>query len=131
MSLVDAVLRTLPLDQAEVVRAQLSKKYFVQWMSDGRINTIFFDRPESIPLLDDQSFADKLFRVDLFIGDKKYPARVTFYKQRIFSVELKVPRKFYKGKEFRVGAVTVGKAKDSFTAVIDRASHGKQTETNP
>lgn len=98
-------------------------------MSGGRINAFYFR--EKVPLIDDPGYSDKLFKVELFIEGKKHTAHVTFYKGRIFSVELKIPRKLYKDKEYRVGAVTEGRPKDTFTAVIDRAAHGMETDINP
>jgi hypothetical protein len=100
-------------------------------MSEGRINRIFFSRPDLLPVINDPSFADKLFRVELLIGGKKHLAHVTFYEGRIFSVELKEPRKSYKDKQFRIGVVSEGKTKDSFAEVVDRAAHGRNTEINP
>lgn len=100
-------------------------------MSDGRINVFYFYDVKKIPLIADPEFANKLYRIELFIDGKRHVAQVTFYMGRIFSVELKIPRKSYKDKEYRVGVVTEGQPKDSFTKVIDRAAHGRATETNP
>jgi hypothetical protein len=100
-------------------------------MSDGRINVFFFFDVGGLPLISDTAFEDRLFKVSIFIGDQKYMAHVSFYKRRIHCIELKKPRRFFKGMIYRVGTVMEGKPSDSFTGVIDRAEHSKETDDNP
>jgi hypothetical protein len=129
--LVDAVLSYLSPEIALCVQEQIAHHFFVSWMTSGRINVLYFYDESRLPLIADPQFADKLFKIDLFVEGKKQTAHVTFYAGRLFSVELKKPRKFFKGKMYRIGAVTEGRQRDSFTGIIDRAAHGKETETNP
>lgn len=131
LDIIDAVLSELPAEVAETVRAQLAQRYFLSWMSDGRINVFFFFDEGGLPLLSSNAFQDRLFKVQVFVEEQKLMAHVSFYKGRIHCVELKKPRRFFKGKKFRVGSVKEGKPADSFTGVIDRAEHGKETDYNP
>ncbi len=130
-TLIDAVLQKLDSDSAKNLRKQLKHRYYFSWMSDGRINVFRFYDQHRLPLISDTSFADKLYKVELFVENKKHIALVTFYERRIYSIEFKKPRKFFKGKPYRVGSVMEGKPKESYTAAIDRAAHGKEMEINP
>lgn len=131
LDLIDAVLAELSTDIADIVTKQLAQRYFISWMSDGRINVFFFYDEESLPLIPDPDFEDRLFKVEIFVDGRKHRAQVSFYKRRIHCVEIKKPRSFFKGKNFSIGMVTPGKPSGSFTGAIDRAEHGKETETNP
>lgn len=131
LAIIDVVLQQLPNEIAEIVRTQLSHRYSYSWMSDGRINVFFFYDEGGLPLISDPEFEDRLFKVDLVVDARRYVAQVAFIHGRIHRVELKKPRKFFLGKEYRIGAVKAGKPSDSFTGVIDRAAHGKETEFNP
>jgi hypothetical protein len=125
------VVNSLDRDTKLAVETQLKQEYFFSWMSHGRVNVFYFYDLDKIPLIPDPQFSDKLFKVDLYVEDRRQSAHVIFFEGRIFSVEFKRPREFYVGKEYRVGSVTEGSPKDTFTAVIDRAAHGKETEINP
>ncbi len=131
LDLINAVQNYVSGDIANVIGEQLQRPYFISWWSKGRINVFFFYRRDRLPIISDPKFRNALFSVDLRLEGRKRKAHVTFYEGRVFSVELKLPRKVYKNKEYRIGAVTEGKPKDTFTAVIDRTAHGKETETNP
>lgn len=131
MDLIETVLATLPIGIAATVRQQLEQRYFFSWMSDGRINVFFFYDERGLPLINDSSFDDRLFKVDLLVDGRRHKAQVGFYKGRIHRVELKKPRSFFKDKSYRLGAVAEGKPTDSFTRAIDRADHGKETDINP
>ncbi len=131
LDLIEAVLDHLGSDIATVTREQLSRRYFFSWMSDGRINVFFFYDEDSLSLLPRPDFDDRLYQVELFVEKRKYRAHVNFYEGRIHSVELKKPRSFFKGKDYAIGEVSEGKPSQSFTGVIDRAAHGKETDNNP
>jgi hypothetical protein len=128
--IIQAVLLCFEPNLAQCVRAQLEHRYFLSWMSSGRINVFFFYRPGCLPLLPCPEFTDYLFKVQLKIDGRRYRAQVTFYEGRIFSVEFKKPRKFFLGKEYSIGEVTRGEPKDTFTRTIDRAEHGHETDDN-
>ncbi len=100
-------------------------------MSDGRINVFFFYDEDALPLLPRPDFDDRLYQVELFVERRKYRAHVNFYEGRIHSVELKKPRSFFEGKDYVIGEVSEGKPSQSYTGVIDRAAHGKETDNNP
>ncbi len=131
LDLIEAVLKKIDPDLARLVESQLRYKYFFDWMSKGKINVFRFYNQGQLPLITESDFADKLYKVELFIENKKHVALVTFYKGRIFSVELKKPRRFFNGKIYLVGEVREGKSNETYTSVIDRAAHGKETEINP
>jgi hypothetical protein len=127
LDIIEAVLSDLPVNISETVRAQLDRRYFFSWMTNGRINVFFFYDLSELPLIQDPAFDDSMFKVELFVEGRKHVAHVGFYKKRIHCVELKKPRAFFAGKRYLVGAVKEGKPKESFTNVIDRAEHGKET----
>ncbi|QFT78733.1 hypothetical protein [Erythrobacter sp. THAF29] len=129
LDIIEAVLNQIPADIAETVRTQLDQRYFYSWMAQGRINVFFFYNEGSLPLIPDPAFEDRLFKVSLFIEDRKYVAHVSFFERRLYSVELKRPRSSLIGKSYRIGTVTLGKPSDSYIRVIDRAEHGKETDT--
>lgn len=131
LELIEAVLATLPTEIAATVRQQLEHRYFFSWMSDGRINVFFFYNQRGLTLIPDPAYEDRLFKVELFVEGRKYVAHVSFFERRIHCVELKKPRSFFKGKAYRIGAVSDGKPTDSFTRAIDRVDHGKPTDINP
>ena len=131
LDIVEAVLGALDVDHANTVREQLVKRYFFSWMSDGRVNVFFFYDENGLKLIKDESFEDRLFKVELFVDGRRYVAQVGFYKGRIHRVELKKPRSFFRDKAYRVGAVTEGDPSKSYAAAIDRAEHGRETEINP
>lgn len=114
-----------------MARAQLEQRYFFSWMSDGRINVFFFYDEDGLPTIRDPAFEDRLYKVELFVDGRKQWANVSFFEGRVHCVELKKPRKHFKGKRYTVGAVKESEPSESFTGVIDRAIHGKETETNP
>lgn len=131
LDIIEAVLDSLGAGSADLVRQQLSHRYFFSWMSDGRINVFFFYDEEALPLLPRPDFDDRLYRVELFVEGKKQWAQVAFFQCRIHRIELKKSRGFFKGKAYKIGEVSEGKSTDTYTRVIDRAAHGKETENNP
>jgi hypothetical protein len=122
---IDTVLAYLSPDIKEKVEQQLRQKYYVSYMSDGRINAIFFKAMPDDLLLPDPAFADRLYKVEMFVNGRKQTANITFSRGRIFEVQFKKPHKFYKDKDIRFGAVTLGASNQSFTGAIDRLEHGK------
>jgi hypothetical protein len=126
LSILDAFRPALGKDIKARVESQLSQPYFITFEHSGRVNTFFFEPLELEPELriSDPAFADRLYKVEMFVDGRKQHAHVTFYKGRIFSIELKRPFKFYDGKNIRFGAVTLGKPKESMTGAIDRFEHG-------
>lgn len=131
LELIDAVLLHLEASNAKIIREQLAERYFFSWMSEGRINVFFFYDEKALGLIQDEAFEDRLFKVELFVDGRRYVAQVGFYQGRIHRVELKKPRSFFKGKSYGLGAVTEGNPSKSYTAVIDHAEHGRETEINP
>jgi hypothetical protein len=122
---VNAVLAYLPPEIAGRVEQQLQQKHYMSFMTDGRINRIFFKHmPESL-LISDPTFVDRLYNVEMFVDGRKQTAHVIFYEGRIFAVEFKKPHKFYKDKDIRFGVVTLGKPQQSIANAIDRREHGK------
>lgn len=125
--LLDALLPALEPDVRALVEMQLQQPFYMQFWHGGRISPIYFKnfnlpRELRIP---DPSFADRLYKVEMFVDGRKQQAHVTFYNGRIHCFEFKKPFKFYKGKDIRFGAVTVGKPRQSFTGAIDRFEHGR------
>jgi hypothetical protein len=129
--IIDKLMTQLEARVSDKIKSQLGHKYFIQFIPEGRINTFFFDKLPNDLLISDSGFQDCLFKVEVFADGRKQQAQVTFYKGRIFSMELKKPHKFFVGKDIKIGSVTLGKPKDTFTAVIDRAAHGQETDNNP
>ena len=130
-AVINRLLTCLDSSTSSKIRSQLEQKYFMQFIPEGRINTFFFKNLSDDLLISDPAFQDCLFKVEVFADGRKQRAQVTFYKGRIFSVEFKKPHKFFVGKDIKIGSVTLGKPKDTFTAVIDRAAHGQETDNNP
>jgi hypothetical protein len=130
-AVIDKLLTFLDAEKSSKIRTQLEQKYFMQFIPDGRINTFFFDNLPNNLLIDDSAFQDCLFKVEVFVDGRKQHAHVTFVKGRIFSVEFKKPHKFFVGKYIKIGSVSPGRPNDTFTAIIDRAAHGRETEENP
>jgi hypothetical protein len=126
--LVDGLLPALKTNIRRLVEQQLSQPFYMQFWLGGRISPIFFkdfNLPKELRIPDPE-FADRLYKVEMFVDGRKQHANVTFYNGRIHCLEFKKPLKFYEGKEIRFGGVTLGKPKQSFTVAIDRHEHGKE-----
>jgi hypothetical protein len=128
---IDKLLAYLDHGQSDKIRSQLEQKYFMQFIPEGRINTFFFNNLPDTLLISHPGFQDGLFKIEVFVDGRKQHAQITFYKGRIFSVEFKKPHKFFTGKDIEIGSVTSGQPKNTFTAAIDRAEHGRETDENP
>lgn len=130
--LLDAFLPSLDADLRAVVERQIAQPFYMQFWNQGRINPFFFTPLEMEPALRiaDPAFVDRPYKVELYVDGRKQHAHVTFFEGRIFSVEFKKPSKFYKVKEIRFGAVTLGKPKHSMGAVLDRYAHGRDDAHN-
>ncbi|MEP3049863.1 MAG: hypothetical protein ABJP48_10095 [Erythrobacter sp.] len=128
---IEAVLNYVDPEVASLVRRQLRHTYFLDTAPRGLINVFWFYEKDRLPHIEDQSYFDRLFKVEIFVGNRRHISMVTFFEGRIFSVEFKKPRGFFKGEKYRIGKVTDGKPSDTYTRVIDRAEHGKETEGNP
>lgn len=128
---IEALVAYLDAEKGSKIKLQLEQQYFMQFIPEGRINTFFFRKLPNHLLILDPAFQDCLFKIEVFVDGRKHYAQVTFAKGRIWSIEFKKPHKFFKGKNVRVGLVKHGKSKDTFTTVIDRAAHGRETDENP
>lgn len=127
---VDRLLSHLDPEISEKVRLQLQRRYFIQFIPHGRINSIFFNNiPESL-LISDPALSNALFNIEMFVDGRKQQVKVTFSKGQIFTIEFKKPHKFYEGKEIRFGAVTLGKPSQDYASVIDRYEHGREADKN-
>ncbi|MHA7820427.1 MAG: hypothetical protein ACX930_12340 [Erythrobacter sp.] len=125
-ALVDALLVQLEPNLAKTVRRQLDEPFYIQYM--GRISVIFFN-DFNLPLelrIQDADFLDRLFRIEMFVDDRKRWANVTFFNGRIHSLELRKPLKYYRDKSVRFGAAKLGKPTQSMTYAIDRQEHGRE-----
>lgn len=125
--LLGAFLSGLEPEVCALVEQQLTQPFYMQFWHGGRISPFFFkdfNLPRELRIPDPE-FADRLYKIEMFVDGRKQQAHVTFYRGRIFSLEFKKPFKFYEGKDVRFGAVTLGKPKQSFTETIDRQEHGK------
>ena len=124
--LLNVFVPTLEPNIQLVVERQLKESFYMQFWHGGRISPFFFRDPKLPPelRLPDPAFADRLYKIEMFVDGRKQHAHVTFYQGRIFSLEFKKPFKFYKGKDVRFGAVTLGKPKQTLTNAIDRREHG-------
>jgi hypothetical protein len=130
-AVIDRVVSFCDPATSSKIILQLEQKYFVQFMPKGQISTFFFKRlPEEL-LIPDPKFLNCLFKVELIVDGRKQHANVIFVKGRILSIEFKKPYEFYMGKDVKIGEVAEGQPKDSFTAIIDRAEHGRETDENP
>ena len=130
-AVIDRLLTYLDAATSSKIRSQLDQNYFMQFMPDGRINTFFFNNLPDHLLITDPTFQHCLFKVEIIADGRKQHGQVIFYGGRIFSVEFKKPHKFFADKDIKIGAVISGKSKDTFTAVLDRAEHGRETGHNP
>lgn len=127
--LLDAFLPSLEPELRDLVEQQLKQPFYMQFWNDGRISPFFFKNfnlPRELRIPHPE-FADRLYKVALFVDGRKQQAHVTFYKGRIHCLEFRKPFKFYEGKDIRFGEVTVGKPKQSYTGALDRLEHGKDS----
>ncbi|MEQ1932231.1 MAG: hypothetical protein ABL957_17105 [Parvularculaceae bacterium] len=123
--LLNAVLDRLATDAKTRVQEQMAHGYFVERMSDGRINVIRLHKKPGDLAIQDSSFADALYNVRLSVEARRENAHVTFLKGFIFSIETKHGKHFYVGKTISVLDASVGDPHQSFTRAIDRLEHGK------
>jgi hypothetical protein len=129
---LDAALNALEPNIRSIMEKQLSQDYFVDRISPGkRIVTFRFYEKDKSLIINDKEYSDLLLKVEIIIDGKKQTAHATFYNGYIYGLEFKKPYKFYKDKEINVGGVKIGKSGDTYTRVIDRAEHGKETDYNP
>ncbi len=123
-SLIDQVEAKLEPSTRTLLHRQLAEEYLVDRTND-RISSIYFYRLPEALLIPDPDFQDLLFKVRMKVDGRTQTNRVTFYRGRIFGVELRKPRKDYADAEIEVLDVTRGEPKNTLTSVIDRAAHGK------
>jgi hypothetical protein len=107
-----------------MVQRQLAQSFFVERMSQGRINVLRYYEGNSNLAIRDADFADCLFKVSLELDGAGQTAHATFYKGWLFSVEFKKPGRFFARKQISIRGVTRGRPRDSYTRVIDRSAHG-------
>jgi hypothetical protein len=110
---------------AAAIRLQLSQPFFQRTYNNGLVNPIYHYALDPNSLLKDERYQDSLFRVEMVIDGKKQFANVEFVAGRLFSVELRKPIKFYKGKNLSFGEITIGKSSQTITRAIDRSEHGR------
>lgn len=124
--LLDALLSRLEPDLRVLLEQQLEQPFFMQFLHGGRISSFYFKhfrlpREIRLPFPD---FDDRLYKVEMLVDGRKQQAHVVFASGRIYMLELKKPLKFYKGKEVKFGATTLGKSRNSYTGALDRLEHG-------
>jgi len=125
--ILDACLSFVPEDVQTHVRNQMASGFFLERMTDGRINVIrLHEKPKEVAIKDAE-FEDALYKVRVEVDGEKLTVNVTFYKGFIFSIETKKPTKFFRGKDILIHNVAKGKSKETYTAVIDRSEHGWDT----
>ncbi len=121
---LEAVKNYIEKDDSNLLEAQLGQKFFIQRMNSSRVNSVFFyGNDESNRILGNR-FDDILFKVRLTVGGKKETAHVTFFEGYIHSIEFKKPKKYYQGKNIKVGSVSPGESDRSHASAIDRLEHG-------
>lgn len=121
---VAAVIDSIAADKREVVRQQLSQRFFVERLPQGRINVLRYYENDPGLAIGDPQFADCLFKVGLEIDGTTQTAHVTFHRGWLFSVEFKKPGRFFAGKRILIRQVAAGSPRASYTRAIDRAAHG-------
>lgn len=122
--MISKVAETLAPETQELLRLQLQEEYLVDRTND-RISSIYFYRLPEALLIPDPEFQDLLYKVKMKVNGRTQNNRVTFYEGRILCVELRKPRKEYEGSDIEIIDVTKGEPKQTLTAAIDRAVHGK------
>lgn len=123
--LIDEVAGRLSQDTRGLFKSQLNEDYLVDRTND-RISSIHFYRLPDELLIPDPDFQDLLFKVRMKVDGRTQTNHVTFYKGRIFSVELRKPRKTYKNAKLEFLEVVKGVPKNTFTRKIDREEHWDQ-----
>ena len=123
-SLIGKVAEKLAPESNDLLQRQLREEYLVD-RSNDRISSIYFYRLPDALLIPDAEFQDLLYKVKMKVDGRAQTNRVTFYKGHIFGVELRKPRKEYRNAEIEILDVVKGEPKNTLTAVIDRAAHGK------
>ncbi len=124
---IASVIDSLPVDKRAMVQRQLAQSFFVERMSQGRINVLRYYENDPSLAIGDPQFADCLFKVRLELDGAGQTAHVTFYKGWLFSVEFKKPGRFFARKQMSIREVARGRPRDSYTRVIDRSAHGTTT----
>ena len=127
-AILDACLAALPQGAQEPARRQLKEKFFLERMTDGRINVVRPYGDADANIINSAGFDDRLYRVKIKVDGEAVTAHVTFNKGRVFSIETKKQTKFFKGKSLEVLGVIEGRSSDTFTRVIDRSEHGRENE---
>ena len=123
-SLIGKVAEKLAPESNDLLQRQLREEYLVD-RSNDRISSIYFYRLPDALLIPDAEFQDLLYKVKMKVDGRAQTNRVTFYKGHIFGVELRKPRKDYRNAKIEILDVVKGEPKNTLTAVIDRAAHGK------
>ncbi len=127
-AILDACIAHLPKEVAELARGQMSQKFFMERMTDGRINVIRPYGNMSADIIRLSGFDDRLYKVRIKVDAKTMTAHVTFNKGRVFSIETKKPTKYFKGKRLQVLGVAEGRSSETYTHVIDRSEHGEKPD---
>ncbi|MEL6370286.1 MAG: hypothetical protein AAFR03_06170 [Pseudomonadota bacterium] len=130
-AMVNACIESLPDSAAQSVKRQLKSGFFVERIPDGRVNRIFPRRKDRAMAIELPGFEDCLYKVRFETDGEKMTGHVTFYDGFIYSVEFKKPKKYFKNKAINILRVSKGRSKDSVAEILDRAEHGRETETNP
>lgn len=123
-AILDACLSFVPEDVQTQVHDQMASGFFLERMTDGRINVIRLHEKPKEAAIKDPAFENSLYKVRIDVDGKKLTTNVTFYQGFIFSIETKKPTKFFRGKNIIIHDVAKGKSKETYTAVIDRSEHG-------
>ncbi len=127
---LDTLLPELEPEVRTLVEVQLTQPYYMQFWHEGRISPIYFKHfrlPRELRIPDPE-FADRLYKVEMFVDGRKQQAHVVFVDGRIHRFEFKKPFKFYEGKDIRFGKVTLGKPKQTYTGALNRLEHGRDEE---
>lgn len=125
-SVLNAGLAYLDESPRELSQRQLEQSWFMDRMTNGHINVFRFYEPDTALIIAEPAFADKYIRVNGVVNGKRQKALLSYYKGYIYSIEFKKPTKFYVGKEFKVVSVEDADPKETYTRVIDRATHGRE-----
>ena len=121
---IDHLLSLLNPDLSETVRLQLQQRYFVQFIPDGRVNSIYFNNLPRHLVISDSDFSNALYKIEMYVDGIKQQVIITFSTGQIFTIEFRKDSNFYKGKKIRFGAITRGSPNQSYAGVIDRLEHG-------
>ena len=129
LDLIRAVSETLNPSVSKLIDRQIGRANYVEWMSGGRVNRVFFTNLGENEVIGSPDFQDALFRCKVRLENRTRTCNVVFYKGRLLDVEIPLARKHWRGRAYEILSCARSDPKSSHTHAIDRLEHGRTSES--